>query len=76
MFRERTASVNRFLRRLANGMGSQYIDLNNSTDDSFDYHSGSAVSNVPLLHDSCDKETEDKDGHTDPLIPMNSPLMV
>ncbi|KAK6738827.1 hypothetical protein RB195_020741 [Necator americanus] len=71
---ERT--VNRFLRRLANGMGSQYIDLNNSTDDNSDYHSGTAVSKVPLLPKACEKEANDKDGQTDPLIPINSPLMV
>ncbi|KAK6738821.1 hypothetical protein RB195_020741 [Necator americanus] len=70
---ERT--VNRFLRRLANGMGSQYIDLNNSTDDNSDYHSGTAVSKVPLLPKACEKEANDKDGQTDPLIPINSPLM-
>lgn len=72
---ERTASVNRFLRRLANGMGSQYTDLNNSMDDGFDYHIGSNTE-VPLLPVRCEKDADDKDGPADPLISLNSPLMV
>ncbi|KAK6057971.1 hypothetical protein COOONC_04467, partial [Cooperia oncophora] len=74
---ERTGSVNRFLRRLANGVGSQYTDLNNSTDDGFEFNCGNRMSDLTLLQDRCEKEaTEDKDGPSDPLISINSPLMV
>ncbi|WKX96385.1 hypothetical protein Q1695_012659 [Nippostrongylus brasiliensis] len=74
---ERTASVNRFLRRLTNGVGSQYVDLNNSMEDGFEFNCPNNIPNIPLLPDRCERDTEnEKDGPTEPLISLHSPLMV
>ncbi|KAJ1357770.1 hypothetical protein KIN20_015989 [Parelaphostrongylus tenuis] len=74
--RERTTSVNKFIRRLTNGKGSHYVDLNNSMDEGLGSGCDNNKSSIPLLNDDCEKELENGESQTDPLIPVNSPLMV
>uniref|UniRef100_A0A1I7XA08 Guanylate cyclase n=1 Tax=Heterorhabditis bacteriophora TaxID=37862 RepID=A0A1I7XA08_HETBA len=72
--RSRGESLNRLWRRITNDMGSEYTDLSNSTDGGCELMNNGKVVNENINPNS--SPTENKDGLTDPLIPIHSPLMV